>query len=262
MEAEGVPIYIAELATGEAGWVLPESAHILRLRASAGQALWYKENLLNLVERIVPVEFDQLAWVDADVWFQRLDWFTATEEALGRHPVVQMCDRVVRTNEDGTVAWSNLTAAREGRLAGGQNHPGMAWAARRTLWTEAGGLYERAIIGGGDTVNGAAWLPDGGDLKWMGYSDLPEALARLRAWAAREGTCGWVQGTLWHEWHGDDGNRHWGSRHTWLKGLDVQRHLRKRDDGLLEWNEDAPAEVQEMIRRYFAVRLEDGRRVP
>ncbi|MDQ3623178.1 MAG: hypothetical protein M3463_11905 [Verrucomicrobiota bacterium] len=262
MEAEGVPVYVAELAIGEADWVLPESANILRLRARLEQVLWYKENLLNLVERIVPVEFDRLAWVDADVWFQRLDWFTATEEALGRHAVVQMCDRMVWTEEDGTVAWTRVSAARAGRLVTGRYHPGMAWAARRTLWAEGGGLYERAIVGGGDSVNAAAWLPNGGDLKWTRYSDLPGGIARLREWAAREGTCGFVEGTLWHEWHGDERNRRWGRRHSWLEGVDVQRDLRKREDGLLEWSEDAPREVQETIRKYFAERREDGKVPP
>jgi hypothetical protein len=249
MDAEGVPVYVAELAIGDENWLLPKSENVLRFRAKHGQVLWLKENLLNLAEGIVPEEFDLLAWVDADVWFQRLDWYEATEKALERHAVVQMCDLVVRTNEDGTVARRQISAAKAGSLAG---QTGMAWAARRTLWTVGGGLYERAILGIGDVINAAVWLPGGGDLKWIGYSDLPAGISQQRAWAGSEGTCGYVEGTLWHEWQGDLNYRHHGSRHGWLEGLDVERHLGARADGLLEWTEDAPPGVREKISRYFA----------
>jgi hypothetical protein len=258
MEAEGIPVFVGEVAMGDSDWIIPEVSSVLRFRICQDQTLWFKENILNLLERIVPSEFDQIAWIDGDVWFQRLDWYAATEQALERYAVVQMCSRVVRTNEDGTIAKVQLTAAAAGSVNYGLNQTGMAWAARRELWTEAGGLYDRAIIGGGDQVMASAWLPDAGDLKWMCYSDLPGAISRQRAWAAHSGGCGSVDGTLWHEWHGDSKYRRYIKRHQLLRGLDVQRHLRKRQDGLLEWTEDAPTEIRAAIREYFATRREDG----
>jgi len=256
MEAANVPVYVSELVIGEEDWVLPGSERVLRLRARAGQILWYKENLLNLLERIVPAEFDRLAWVDADVWFERTDWFKATELALDRFPVVQMCDKVVITNEDGTVGKIERTSAAVGFLRGGI-HPGMAWAAWRTLWTEGGGLYERSIVGDGDVINASAWLPGAGNLKWTGCSDLPDGIQRLRKWATKSGKCGCVAGTLWHEWHGNYEKRYYTARRNYLKGLDVQRHLCKQGDGLLTWTVDAPADVISMVASYFARREED-----
>ncbi len=259
LEAEGLPVFVGEVAGGDVAWFLPEAPNVVRWRVEVGQEMWRKENVINLLEKVVPAEYTALAWIDADVWFQRLDWYEAACEALERHAVVQLADTIILTAEDGTLGSAHVTSGATGELVHGGTHPGMAWAARRSLWTEAGGLYERGIIGGGDTVNAACFLPGGGDLKWLGYSDLPEALAARKAWAERNGGCGHVPGTVWHEWHGDRRDRHYSERHKWLEGLDVQKHLCKREDGLLEWTDDAPVAVREAVRRYFSLRREDGR---
>ncbi|MCB1098797.1 MAG: hypothetical protein KDN22_24710 [Verrucomicrobiae bacterium] len=115
--------------------------------------MWHKENLLNLLVDALPPEYDAIAWIDADVWFQRHDWYEATCRALEEHCVVQLFDSVALTGEDGRLTARVDGAAARGEVALGRTTPGYAWAARRSLWTEGGGLYDRAFIGGGDTLN-------------------------------------------------------------------------------------------------------------
>ena len=254
LAAEGLPFHVAEVALGEESWRLDQAPNVVQLRAAADQVLWYQWNLVNILEKHIPAEFDAIAWIDTDVWFQRLDWYEATCEALEDFAVVQLADTMVWTGEDGRAEFTIPAAAELGKLVLGEGHPGFAWAARRTLWSEAGGLYDRAIIGGGDTANVSAWLPRDGTLQWLGYSDLPGALEPIREWAAQNGGCGCVAGTLWHEWHGSLASRQYTERHRWLAGLDVSTHLRRRPDGLLEWSDTAPASVKEAIRAYFQAR--------
>ena len=254
LAAEGLPFYVAEVALGDHAWVLQAAPNVIQLRAAADQALWYQWNLVNILEKHIPAEFDAIAWIDADVWFQRLDWYEAACEALEDYAVVQLADTMVWTGEDGRAEFSIPSAASLGKLVLGEGHPGFAWAARRSLWSEGGGLYERAIIGGGDTVNCAAWLPRDDDLGWLGYSDAAAAIAPLRQWARQNGGCCCVAGTLWHEWHGSFASRQYTERHRWLTGLDVTTHLQNRPDGLLEWSPDAPEAVKEAIRAYFQAR--------
>ncbi|HUF61115.1 MAG TPA: hypothetical protein VMN36_03495 [Verrucomicrobiales bacterium] len=88
MEAERVAFYVAELAYEDSPFLFPRQfPNVLQLRTERQHTMWHKENLVNLTERIVPAEFDALGWFDADVWFQRLDWYEATCEALSRHAV-------------------------------------------------------------------------------------------------------------------------------------------------------------------------------
>src|SRR5436190_1704389 len=123
IQAQQLPLFIAELAFGDEEWVSCAGEDTLLLRTSSKHVFWYKENLLNLVERIVPSEFSGLAWVDADVWFERDDWFLATERALETYAVVQMGDSVIRTADDGKARVPQATAASIGRLEHGMNHP-------------------------------------------------------------------------------------------------------------------------------------------
>ena len=259
MFSRGVPLFTAELAFGDTSFVTDPAANALQLRTESDQVLWYKENLLNLVEHIVPAMFDAIAWIDADVWFERPDWLSATEAALERYSVLQMADSIVRTGVDGRNGMTLKTAAFIGRLAQGGHHPGMAWAARRTLWTDGGGLYDHAVIGGGDTAVAAAWLPEADDLSWTCYRDLPHGVKRLRDWKEREGECGCLRGTIWHEWHGDDEDRRYGERAALRSFLNIERDLMKRSDGLLQWTEGAAPDLRRRVRQYFQARKEDGR---
>ncbi|HWY52276.1 MAG TPA: hypothetical protein VNW72_12410 [Chthoniobacterales bacterium] len=258
MRSRGVPLFVAELAFGEANFVTNFAPDVLQVRTDSDQVLWYKENLLNLVEQIVPSIFDAMAWIDADVWFERPDWFEATETALEQYPVVQMGDSIVRTCFDGTNGTIQQTAAVVGGLGQGEHHPGMAWAARRSLWTRGGGLYEHAIIGGGDAAVAGAWFPRADDFKWLRYRDLPDGVKRLRDWKERRGQCGCVSGRIWHEWHGADEHRQYGERIVLQSLLDIHRDLRKRTDGLLQWTMEAAPELRREVREYFQSRKEDG----
>ena len=71
----------------------PGDADIL-VQVSGGDVMWQKERLLNLGIARLPPQCTQVAWVDADLVFERADLATAIDEALARFPVVQLYDRV------------------------------------------------------------------------------------------------------------------------------------------------------------------------
>lgn len=258
LAAEGLPVFVAELAYGEEPFFIPASPQTLQLRTSKENILWSKENLLNLLERQVPEEFDAIAWLDGDVWFQRLEWYEAVGQALERFAVVQPFSSAIFTAEDGRSAGSRPSVAARGWMDSMNFHPGFAWAARRSLWREAGGLYEEAVLGHGDTINACAFLPNEADLSWTGDARLPEILARKRAWCDAHGGCGVVEGNLWHEWHGERANRRYVERNALLAGLDRERDLHRREDGLIEWSAAAAPALKRSFAEYFVGRKEDG----
>ena len=255
----GVPVFVAELAYDDANWCLQPSSNVLRLRTSRQNTMWHKENLLNLVEKIVPEEFNALAWIDADIWFQRPDWLKATTDGLKRHGVVQLFEKMVLTGRDGRPKHIASGAGYAGKLNMKRTNPGFAWAARRSLWRNAGGLYERAVIGGGDMVNAAAFLgTPTSELDWLNYSGIETRVNELRAWCDSEGGCGGISGVAYHHWHGDRAQRRYVERHEMMKSLDVETQLFRREDGLLEFAASVPIRLRSQIQNYFATRAEDG----
>ncbi len=221
--------------------------------------MWHKENLLNLVEKMVPEEYDAIAWIDADIWFQRLDWYDATREALEKYGVVQMFEKLVLTGQDGRPNGIVASAGYAGELDVCRTSPGFAWAARRSLWHSGGGLYERAVIGGGDMLNAGAWLgKSASDLAWLNYTGIEDRVNGLRTWCHSEGGCGGVSIVAFHEWHGDRAQRRYVERHQMMKSLDVETQIVRRDDGLLEFAKSVPETLCVQIQEYFASRTEDG----
>lgn len=254
-----MPVFVAELVYDDEPWVLPDAPNTLRLRTKRQNVMWHKENLLNLVERIVPAEFDNIAWIDADIWFQRLDWYDATKAALQTYAVVQLFEKVALTGEDGRTVKTAVSSGHANLLHPGVTTPGHAWAARRSLWRKAGGLYERAIIGAGDTLHASVWLPSKlNSYEWLHYAGTPGTLERLRVWNDEEGGCGVLGGTIVHEWHGDAGKRGYGQRHALLQYFNVETQLVPREDGLLEYVESVPDWLRQQMQDYFHSRAEDG----
>lgn len=260
MEAEKLAVFVCDLAYGVSSWGLPQSDSVLRIRTESINTLWHKENLINLTVEALPLEFDVIAWIDPDIWFQRREWYQAACTALEEHCVVQLFDSVALTGEDGRLTTRMDGAAARGEIALGQTTPGYAWAARRSLWTEGGGLYDRAIIGGGDAVNASVWLPCAkGTLESLRYPNLDSGLTRQREWFEREGgSCGFIEGTIWHEWHGDVKNRQYLQRHKLVEGFDFDKGLVYRDDGLLEFAPHVSPAFRKSIALYFEQRQEDG----
>ncbi|QDV31885.1 hypothetical protein Spb1_38310 [Planctopirus ephydatiae] len=120
----------------------------------AKHTLWQKERLLNLAIEAVSDEYDDIAWIDADVLFTDPRWRERTEEALSRSPVVQVFDHValldahgeVHEIRPGVVAKLSKTHDPSVRFA----HPGFARAARREALPA--GLFDQNFVGGGDTT--------------------------------------------------------------------------------------------------------------
>jgi hypothetical protein len=155
----GIPLLTVECALGNAPFVLPAAPHVLQVRGP--DVLWLKERLINLAIAGLPPHVEKIAWLDADILFVNPAWAQQTSALLDRFPVVQPFARVGRLGKDqGTFAGrarrsfaSQLQRRAESAHLGGAAHgqPGIAWAAQRQLIARHG-LYDAAIVGGGDEL--------------------------------------------------------------------------------------------------------------
>ncbi len=238
--------------------------------------LWQKERLLNLALAHLPASCRCVAWVDADLLFTDRDWPSQAVRALDAWPVLQLAAEVRHTRPDAASAWQQPALARviqEGLapaaafdhvLERGPGTPftGMAWAARREI-LQAHGLYDRCVVGGGDTAFAAAAfgcperamaLHGMNDAQRAAYRPWAEALhARVRS------RVGCLPQVARHLWHGEIAHRHAASRHALLTrhAFDPAADLRPGSDGAWRWAPGKPG-LHADVRAYFEARLEDG----
>lgn len=254
---KGVPLYTIELSF-DGTFIIPDAVHVL---GNQNNVMWQKERLLNLLIEQLPAKYDKVAWLDADIIFDRR-WARAANKLLDTHPVIQLFDAVDDTDSSGetfisypsTMAY--LLNGMESQIA----KPGYCWAARRDAIPD--GLYDGHVLGGGDLMMVYAWLGqwDGG----MIYKMNIEWKRSFLMWAAKQHrsikrNVGYLPGSIQHLFHGTRENRKYVERTFYLvsNGFDPTVDIRIGDNGLFEWCSDKPV-MHQQVADYFIERDEDS----
>jgi hypothetical protein len=275
MRYQGVHCLTVELVLDDDASVA-EPGRILLRGTRTRNTLWQKETLLN-----VGIEFalknyqpKAIAWVDADVIFLSPTWAQDTLKELEYFPVVQMFSDCYRLDHQGVLdaqvrstGWWWSTSNPQW-IDFNYSHPGYAWAARAELFSGGMRLYDRVITGCGDTLMLRSWtgknipvpFKDVGPrlaadvCRWAGELDEKLDAARSEVTSSR---LGFTMGSIAHMYHGkmkDRGNK---ERRFILQDFDPVTHVRKDSQGILEWTEEAPAELRDKVSNYFLSRRED-----
>ena len=288
---QGLPLLVAELALGDAPHRVPASAADRVLRFRSPDVLWHKERLLNLAVRALPPACRHVVWLDADIVFENDEWVAQTRDRLTADVVVQPFDTACWLAEgrdepsdageegigegrrmEGMAAALARAPDRRRALADYalHGHTGFAWAARREL-VERHGLYDRAVVGGGDLVHAHAFAADGDFLRGLNYYSRElapkerEAIARWGRAVADEtgGRMGHVAGRVRHLFHGDTSARGYVERLRILRdaGFDPDRDIGAAADGVWRWASDKP-DLHRRVREYFLSRSSAGAGAP
>ena len=155
----GIHLLTVECAFGDEPFELAPSAQVIQVRGH--DVMWMKERLINLAVARLPPQATKIAWLDADLLFSNPAWAQETAALLERFPIVQPYTRVGLLEPHQSLfagrGFPSFAYQQHPRRlwalhdAGLPGSPGLAWAARRAL-VQRHGLYDAAIIGGGDLL--------------------------------------------------------------------------------------------------------------
>lgn len=252
--------------------------------------LWAKERLLNIALRHLPPHCTQVCWCDCDILFQRPQWAFLCSELLKKHRVVQPFGTCIFLGPDETptqhqafkpscsFARYYFHTMNQKTFVGSTDvltaHPGYAWAARRDVLQRLGGFLDFCILGHADIAMGLAFchalardgpIPDTWEPHWEpGWNPaLKSAVRRWQQHAASvvHGDVSYVQGEIYHLWHGNGKNRQYTKRGELIQDFDPALHLVPAASGMWAWTEAATAlELDKKVLQYFASRKEDSAR--
>jgi hypothetical protein len=273
-----VELYTVEIAFGRRPFEVTEAGNPKHLQLRTYEEIWHKENMINLGLGRLPADWKYVAWIDADVEFQRKDWAVETMQQLQHYQIVQMFQQAIDLGPEGEAfqmhqgfAYSYVTGKLRPQKA--QNgcsyphwHPGYAWAARREAIEYLGGLYDVSALGSGDHL--MAW-----SLIGEGVDQLPSTMSSgyiksLADWQGRaerliHKDIGFVNGSLVHFFHGKKRDRRYRDRWKILQDAQFDPFLDlKRDwQGLYQLDMDGSARMikfRDDVRGYFRGRNEDS----
>jgi hypothetical protein len=273
----GLPFIVAECVFGDQAFKMPDAPHVIKLRAK--DCMFQKERLLQIALRHLPREVTKVAWLDADVLFERADWAIATSNLLDEVPVAQPFYSAFRTRPFQTEfegiggkfrSFASLhcvlpSVSRVSTFAL-HGHTGFAWAARREI-LESLGFYDAAVMGSADDLMAHGFCGDFNSpclpSKFLGNTAFLRHFSQWAesAWEIVRGRVGCVPGALLHLWHGEQRNR--GYPHRFAAparlGFDPLIDLRVEANGLWRWagDEDRARQFRALSRQLFANRQED-----
>lgn len=270
----GVHLTVVECQYGERPFAcdIPGVNHI---RTRANSLVWEKERLLNIGIASLPDDWQNVAWIDSDVFFRRPDWARETEESLHLYDVIQPwtnCydlgpnDEHMQLHTSFCSLWLDGQPIKQGPEAHRSPytfaHPGYAWAATRQAITAVGGLIDIAALGSGDHHMALGLIGRADESYPKAISDgykRPILQWQERAMRAINGNIGAISGTIEHHFHGSKANRAYESRWDILvrNHFDPDTDLIRNPWQVWELAGNKP-DLRRGIDRYFRRRNEDA----
>ncbi len=227
--------------------------------------LFHKENLWNVAESCVPARYSKLLFLDADIVFAEPAWYRTLSRLLDTATVVQPFRCVSMLDTTGSVVRilpSMIAGRQQSPKAWGA--PGFGFACRRDWFRAMGGLFDGAIMGGGDLMQQAALdsslIPFlHSHISWTGQPYAHEPWTEFCRRVCTVGvSCTYAPLSISHLYHGDAADRQYDTRHDQAKHFRLC-DFRKNTDGVWDAVEDGVAKaVNDITLRYFRHRKEDG----
>lgn len=245
-----------------------ETSADIKLRTK--HEIWHKENLINIGVSHLPKDWEYVAWVDTDLIFQNENWARDTIEQLQSYGIVQLFTHAIDLGPKGETlqvhtgfgyqydrgdAW-----VRPGY--GKFWHPGYAWACRKSIYNQLGGLMDFPILGSADHHMALCFIGQSScSLNHKLHRNYIELVKIFEERCERhlQRNIGYVEGTILHCFHGSKSGRQYKTRWNILvdNKFDPLRDIKKDNNNLwqLETNK---FKLRDDIRHYFRKRNEDS----
>lgn len=222
--------------------------------------LFQKERLCHLLEKMIPKKYSKLLFLDSDLIFENTHWYDELSEKLDTSHIVQPFSIGVWLD----ITYTKVVKQRmpiifynkfgklsmEGGIGG--YHPGFAWAFQRK-WFKDYGFFQHAILGDGDSLSSTVWL----DYQDFEYRDfMKPSIEVFKASIKEKPSICFLDGAIYHLWHGDQKKRQYSSRREIFKNVkDIRNIIYTKPNGLFALKDD---KLKAKIRKYFLKRDDDG----
>jgi hypothetical protein len=267
-EEENVTVYVVELIYKNQKFIITDKKNKNHLQIKTDIPIWHKENMINLgVKYLLPKDYKAFAWIDADIEFENNSWALDTLKILnGSKDVVQLFSHCVDMDKN----CNNITIHNSFGYSYNKNkkysvkskdfwHPGYAWAITRTAYERIGGIYDKGILGSGDSIMALSFINKCKDIQNIKYTDDYNNSMNLFQNNAKMLRLGYTPGIIRHHFHGSKINRNYTERWKILLEHNYSpiKHLTYDEVGILIPTKEVPEKFITDIYNYFVERKED-----
>lgn len=252
MKTANIPFYTLEMYE-----TTPEIHDAIHLKTDF--TLFQKERLCHILESCIPKQYTKLLFLDSDLLFENQDWYNELSAKLDSFEIVQPFSKGVWLD----ITYKHIVKERipfvfynkfgkitmKGGIGG--YHPGFAWAFQRP-WFRKVGFFQESVLGDGDTLSTTVWL----DYEFEYKDYIKPAIEAFRKKLTHKPSMCFLQGAIFHLWHGDGKKRQYSERRKIFKSIkDIRDILLVAPNGLYEITDSS---LKPKILKYFRNRDDDG----
>jgi len=267
-EESNVNLFIVEMVYKEQKFIITDKNNKNHLQLRTETPIWHKENMINLgVKYLLPKNYKAFAWVDADIEFENNSWALETLKILnGCKDVVQLFSHCVDMNNEknnlnifNSFGYSYNKSKKYTTSGNDYWHPGFAWAMTRNAYEKIGGLYDKGVLGSGDSIMALSFINKTNFMNNEKYSsDYNNSMLKYQEKASKL-RLGYTPGVIRHHYHGTKANRRYTERWKILMKHQFSpiEHLTYDNKGILVPKDTFSEEFKQDILNYFKERKED-----
>ncbi len=263
MDCAQIPYFIGEIKhDSESEYLFSKSDNVFQY--SSNSYMFYKENLIRVIEPLIPSCFTKICILDFDIFFDNPDWYSVISEKLNTVQVVQPFTHAHYLNIDYSVhqVKTNCVDKKTFELINYQDeHSGFVWAFTRE-WYKTYYFDDMFISGYGDTIFAnnitKRMFTDIGSLFYYKYCVIVKPLVETVLYDS-------CNLNIYHLNHGPLVNRQYANINNILSVVFLKNNIEsidavlvRRKDGILEYHEKYAELFNYILLTYFKTRDDDS----
>ena len=256
LDLANIPYFIGEMSINRSPFLFAESSNIFHFQSPDN--MFYKENIINLMEPRLPPIYDKLCIMDADIIFDNSDWYNLLSSKLND---VNICQPF------STAYWLNISyddVIREKcsylkkRIGG---HEGFVWGFQRK-WFNTYKFPMNCFIGSGDTLFVKAVFEKIilNQNQYI-YNSLVKYISNLPSDISSD----YLDINIYHLYHGTINNRQYSSKHIKFNNMLTKLNITTSDEfieynanGIMRWKPNYSNLFNSFIQEYLINRNDDS----
>ena len=259
LEQAQIPYYIAEMAYNDNPFLFKAGSHVIQYRSTDN--IFYKENLVDVIESQLPPVYTKICMLDADILYNNPDWYARTSQLLDTCDVCQPFTTAIWTHVDFSEAIrrTHCLGSKLPIIDCIKEHQGFVWAFNREWYKTYPYRTIPICTSGGDTILHDLLKQRRLHLyryyrKYYDYVEQNNITAKYA----------WLDAEIFHLNHGALEKRGYSIYMEDILSLieslgvaSIPEAVIKREDGILEWVPACKEKLNAYNDYYFYSRRED-----
>lgn len=251
-----IPYFIGEMSIQGSPFLFAESANIFHFQSD--DVMFYKENLINIMEPRIPADYTKLCMMDADILFDNPDWYTLMSAKLNDVNICQPFSEAYWLNISYNEILRSTASYLKNQIGG---HEGFVWGFQRD-WFNKYKLPEGCFIGSGDTIFAHAVLNKS---IFKSHQYLYPILNTYIDNLPKDISADYLRMNVYHLYHGSISNRQYVSRHfkisdllKSLNNININDCTEYNAEGIIKWKASVRDTFNPFMKEYLLHRDDDS----